>query len=88
MNSLDKANIDKFDNQIEHYRDEIRLREELNEFYQKKYSDNPSLKYILVTWITCNRETIDELNITIQYLQQEKENFLQYIENKSLPNEK
>lgn len=79
MSELDKLNLERFDNEIAKYQDEIRLRERLNEHYEHQLDESPNLKYILVTWINDNKSKVKELHISIQYLLFEKNDFLKKI---------
>ena len=76
MSKLDKIMLDRFDEQIMSYQDEKEVRNELNKFYHHLIDETPNFKYIVSSWIMNNNDLIKELDISIQYLQYEKNEFI------------
>ena len=67
MSKLDKIMLDRFDEQIMSYQDEKEVRNQLNRFYHHLIDES---------WIMNNNDLIKELDISIQYLQYEKNEFI------------
>jgi hypothetical protein len=76
MSKLAELNIENMETSILRLRNEKQVNQDLLTFYKKMLKDKPHLKYSLSHWVLKLEEDIKSLDVEIDYLNQEYEDFI------------